>query len=220
MTSGKTPKRSKRSRASFRQAKPPSALSFLDTSNGFYNRLEEIDYPMEIFGSGEKSEEPEDNSRDSFWSQSAGEAFDDKGRSPLIADADSKEGSEKKNKRKKSIRRSLRYSKKKPAVPSASVGPAAGEASDAADSVAHGEETQVVHFSILDDSQVLIDREQEKKEEGRGPRYQKPTKMKQYRESIDRAFRRGWEAFISNLYSVTLSQAMASSTDPPLVKAC
>lgn len=34
------------------------------------------------------------------------------------------------------------------------------------------------------------------------------------RQALDRAFRRGWEAFIANLYSVTLTPVTAPSPSP------
>ncbi|TMS02427.1 hypothetical protein E3U43_007967 [Larimichthys crocea] len=62
--------------------------------------------------------------------------------------------------------------------------------------------------------QVLIrdkkrGRDEEGEEESRMKKEQeegmKMVKRKNYRKALDRALRRGWEAFITNLYSVTLT---------------
>ncbi|KAM8899506.1 uncharacterized protein AB9W97_009922 isoform 2-T3 [Spinachia spinachia] len=90
-----------------------------------------------------------------------------------------------------------------------------------------GKEPEVVHFPIREDAddQVLIRdkkrvREVEGEEERRMKREQeegmmvvKRNSVKNYRKALDRAFRRGWEAFITNLYSVTLAPVTSSS--PP-----
>ncbi|KAG9461159.1 hypothetical protein GDO78_017881 [Eleutherodactylus coqui] len=47
---------------------------------------------------------------------------------------------------------------------------------------------------------------------------QKSKKMKQYKKTIDRAFRRGWDTFITNLYNMSLPRA--SQDAPHLIKAC
>ncbi|KAL6118725.1 uncharacterized protein ACO6RY_03460 [Pungitius sinensis] len=92
---------------------------------------------------------------------------------------------------------------------------------------ARGKEPEVVHFPIRGDAddQVLIrdkkrGREEEGEEERRMKREQeegmkvvKRNSVKNYRKALDRAFRRGWEAFITNLYSVTLTPVTSSS--PP-----
>ncbi|XP_054457501.1 uncharacterized protein sb:cb1058 [Anoplopoma fimbria] len=90
-----------------------------------------------------------------------------------------------------------------------------------------GKKPTLVHFPIRDDAddQVLIrdkkrGREQEgeeerrmKKEQEEGMKMVKRKTGKNYRKALDRAFRRGWEAFITNLYSVTLTPVTSSS--PP-----
>ncbi|XP_070710670.1 DNA ligase 1 [Pempheris klunzingeri] len=83
-------------------------------------------------------------------------------------------------------------------------------------------EPTLVHFPVREDAddQVLIrdkkrGREEEGEEERRMKREQeegmKVVKRKNYRKALDRAFRRGWEAFIANLYSVTLAPVTSSS---------
>lgn len=55
----------------------------------------------------------------------------------------------------------------------------------------------------------------ETENEGQG---QKSKKMKQYKKTIDRAFRRGWGTFISNIYTISLTRT--SQDAPHLIKAC
>ncbi|KAM4537259.1 uncharacterized protein PAE49_021616 [Odontesthes bonariensis] len=88
-----------------------------------------------------------------------------------------------------------------------------------------GMEPALVHFPAGEDAddQVLIrdkkiGREEEGEEERRMKREQeegmkllKKNTVKNYRKAFDRAFRRGWEAFITNLYSVTLTPVASSS---------
>ncbi|XP_068569627.1 MAP7 domain-containing protein 1 [Cebidichthys violaceus] len=91
-----------------------------------------------------------------------------------------------------------------------------------------GKEPTLLHFPIREDAddQVLIrdkkrGREEEGEEERRMKREQeegmkvvKRNTVKNYRKALDRAFRRGWEAFITNLYSVTLAPVTSSSSPP------
>ncbi|XP_073330829.1 uncharacterized protein [Pagrus major] len=83
-------------------------------------------------------------------------------------------------------------------------------------------EPSLIHFPTREDEddQVLIrdkkrGREEEGEEERRMKKEQeegmKMVKRKNYRKALDRAFRRGWEAFIANLYSVTLTPVTSSS---------
>ncbi|XP_053716246.1 uncharacterized protein sb:cb1058 [Synchiropus splendidus] len=86
----------------------------------------------------------------------------------------------------------------------------------------------VVHFQIREDAddQVLIrdknTREDEQTEEERrmkkeqedGVKAVKKISAKNYRKALDRALRRGWESFITNLYSVTLTPVTSSSSSP------
>ncbi|XP_075943361.1 uncharacterized protein LOC142946135 [Anarhichas minor] len=89
-----------------------------------------------------------------------------------------------------------------------------------------GKEPTLLHFSIREDAddRVLIRdnnrwREEEGEEERRMKREQeegmkvvKRNTVKNYHKALDRAFRRGWEAFITNLYSVTLAPVTSSSS--------
>ncbi|TKS92689.1 hypothetical protein D9C73_027325 [Collichthys lucidus] len=89
-------------------------------------------------------------------------------------------------------------------------------------------EKKVIHFAAREDAddQVLIrdkkrGRDEEGEEESRMKKEQeegmKMVKRKNYRKALDRALRRGWEAFITNLYSVTLTP-VTSSSSPSLQK--
>ncbi|XP_062240065.1 uncharacterized protein sb:cb1058 [Platichthys flesus] len=95
-----------------------------------------------------------------------------------------------------------------------------------------GKEPTIVHFPARadEDDQVLIrDKKRGREEEGdeerrmkieqeEGMKVVKRTTMKNYRKALDRAFRRGWEAFITNLYSVTLTPVTSSSPPSPSLK--
>ncbi|KAF7657327.1 hypothetical protein LDENG_00027660 [Lucifuga dentata] len=88
-----------------------------------------------------------------------------------------------------------------------------------------GTEPALVHFTIKEDEddQVLIrdrkrGREEEEDEERRMRKEQeeemkveKRNTLKNYRKAFDQALRRGWEVFITNLYSVTLTPVTPSS---------
>ncbi|XP_047241020.1 cilia- and flagella-associated protein 251 [Girardinichthys multiradiatus] len=96
----------------------------------------------------------------------------------------------------------------------------------------------LVHFQVREfaDDRVLIrdkkrGREEEeeeaeeerkmKKEQEEGMKMVKRNTVKNYRKAFDRALRRGWETFITNLYSVTLTPVKSSSptlTSPTLKK--
>ncbi|KAI1898701.1 hypothetical protein AGOR_G00075080 [Albula goreensis] len=82
-------------------------------------------------------------------------------------------------------------------------------------------EQVLIHFAIKEeaDDQVLISEKAEQETEGeRGVeemKLAKSSKLKNYRKALDRALRRGWETFITNLYSVTLTPISSSKTPPP-----
>ncbi|KAM4564200.1 uncharacterized protein V3H82_013223 [Fundulus diaphanus] len=101
------------------------------------------------------------------------------------------------------------------------------------------EEPDIAHFQVREfaDDRVLIrdkkrgreDEEEEegeeerkmKKEQEEGMKMVKRNTVKDYRKAFDRALRRGWGAFITNLYSVTLTPVKSSSpptTSPSLKK--
>lgn len=95
-----------------------------------------------------------------------------------------------------------------------------------------GKEPALVHFPAQEDAdnQVLIrDKKRGREEEGeedrkmkkgqeKGMKVVKRTPMKNYGKALDRAFRRGWEVFVTNLYSITLTAVTSSSPSSPLSK--
>ncbi|XP_051756848.1 uncharacterized protein sb:cb1058 isoform X2 [Ctenopharyngodon idella] len=94
-------------------------------------------------------------------------------------------------------------------------------------------EPTMVHFSAREhaDDQILIsgkkegdgefeDTRKEKKTEGNlngeAMEIVKRNTLKNYRKAMDRAFRRGWETFVANLYSVTLTPISSTSSSSTL----
>ncbi|KAM7377473.1 hypothetical protein PAMA_013996 [Pampus argenteus] len=92
-----------------------------------------------------------------------------------------------------------------------------------------GKEPPLIHFPVreeADDQVLLRDKKRGREEEGEeeegeeerrvrreqeeGMKMVKRNTIKNYRKALDRAFRRGWEAFITNLYSVTLTPVTSS----------
>ncbi|KAL4623022.1 hypothetical protein GN956_G20363 [Arapaima gigas] len=75
-----------------------------------------------------------------------------------------------------------------------------------------------IHFSIKDegDDQALIRRKKEGKEldvqQGEHMKVVKRNSLRHYRQAINRAFRRGWDTFIANMNSVTLTPISSSSS--------
>ncbi|MCI4377398.1 hypothetical protein PGIGA_G00203160 [Pangasianodon gigas] len=92
-------------------------------------------------------------------------------------------------------------------------------------------EPMLIHFSIREeaDDQKLISEGKERQREMKGKRRPgevegkadienmkvvKRNSLRNYHKVLDKAFRRGWETFIANLYSVTLSPASSSVSSP------
>ncbi|XDV18532.1 hypothetical protein PO909_024202 [Leuciscus waleckii] len=89
-------------------------------------------------------------------------------------------------------------------------------------------ESTMVHFSMREhaDDQILISGKKEGEEEMEDKRKEKTegklkgeametvkrNTLKNYRKAVDRAFRRGWETFVANLYSVTLTPISSTSS--------
>ncbi|XP_052007520.1 uncharacterized protein LOC127661018 [Xyrauchen texanus] len=105
--------------------------------------------------------------------------------------------------------------------------PAVAQTLKAADS--RDVEPALVHFSEMEhaDDQILIsgktggkreleDIRKEKKTEGKldgeAMEVEKRNSLKNYRMALDRALRRGWETFVANLYSVTLTPISSTSS--------
>ncbi|KAK2913659.1 hypothetical protein Q8A67_002058 [Cirrhinus molitorella] len=90
-------------------------------------------------------------------------------------------------------------------------------------------EPALVHFSVREhaDDQILISGKKRGKGEMESIRKEKKTEgklngesmevvkrntLKNYRKAMDKAFRRGWETFVANLYSVTLTPISSTSS--------
>ncbi|XP_066575116.1 uncharacterized protein LOC136764728 isoform X2 [Amia ocellicauda] len=82
----------------------------------------------------------------------------------------------------------------------------------------------LIHFGDGEgaDDQVLIqDKKMEKRrgkgvvEEGGEMKVAKRSTLKRYKKAFDRAFRRGWEAFITNLHTITLAPVSSSPSSSP-----
>lgn len=217
MPTSHSPKKTKRS-YSLRNPRTVRSPAFLDASAGFYDRLEEVDYP-DAYPDGHPTG---GRAGTSFSKHQA----DTNGKSPLITE----EPKEVRSKRKRRAR-SLRVTKTESRVflaESSVYDDLDAEASSHEDSPNSVEEPaleeapQVTCYLGTDDGQQLIEFSQETKEDKTEREKQKSNKMKQYKKTIDRAFRRGWETFIANLYTVSLSRSAATPSEvpPPLVKAC
>ncbi|XP_036452262.1 uncharacterized protein sb:cb1058 [Colossoma macropomum] len=97
-----------------------------------------------------------------------------------------------------------------------------------AGSTSRAPEPMLVHFSIREeaDDQALISERKEKQREmeekkrgemegktgGENMKVMKRSTLRSYRKAFDRALRRGWETFVANLYSVTLTPISSSSS--------
>ncbi|XP_059384641.1 uncharacterized protein sb:cb1058 [Carassius carassius] len=103
------------------------------------------------------------------------------------------------------------------------------EVSPVAQTLENSKTATLIHFSVSEhaDDQILLsgkkegkremeDTRKEKKAEGKlnGESMEviKRTTLKNYRKAVDRAFRRGWETFVANLYSVTLTPISSTSS--------
>ncbi|KAI7814611.1 uncharacterized protein sb:cb1058 [Triplophysa rosa] len=230
MTIGKSSKKNKAPRS------PP----FLDKANGFYGRLDEMggdDVQIE----GKITDEPmgnltrPDNMTVPGWIEEDDHVndfnqgmVDDDGTTLL---------------KRKPSRLSRRWSRKSLRKTILSPGKEGQNESTETDNKAvpleaqtkeltNNGEPDLVHFSVREqaDDQILIsgkkEREnvrQENKTEGKingeSTEIVKRNTLKNYRKALDRAFRRGWESFITNLYSVTLTPiSSTSSSSSPTVR--
>uniref|UniRef100_A0A3Q3K2G6 Uncharacterized protein n=1 Tax=Monopterus albus TaxID=43700 RepID=A0A3Q3K2G6_MONAL len=84
--------------------------------------------------------------------------------------------------------------------------------------VDENEEPEVFDFSegmMEDDGETLLQR----KPSRHSSRWRRSSRRKQKEgRALDRAFRRGWEVFVTNLYSITLTAVTSSSPSSPLSK--
>ncbi|KAK5876019.1 hypothetical protein CesoFtcFv8_027033 [Champsocephalus esox] len=211
------------------------APKFLDKSSGFYGRLDEPETPGE--GEevrGQEVEETRDSNREAsspsvvhVSEKEEVEAFDHN--EGMIEDDVETLLQRKPSRRSSRWSRSSRRKQKEGRVEQDAAQeerPSAGtESTDTRVMIqvetGKGKESTMVHFPVREDEddQVLIrdkkrGREEQrrvKKEQEEGLKEVKRSTVKNYRKALDRAFRRGWEAFITNLYSVTLTPVTSSS---------
>ncbi|KAM4617944.1 uncharacterized protein O3C94_021803 [Discoglossus pictus] len=168
--------------------------SFVETS-GLYDRLEEAECP----------EDPQVTSETRCNRDSTNFSWD----VPLIDDAPKLQHC-----RKKWISRSLRVPKTRLAedIPPVSQAEEAPEIEkDNRDSWQDPDTPTPERRKDSDTS------EKQREEENEGEK-QKCKKMKYYKKSIDRVFRRGWGNFLNNIYTISLTRT--SHDAPQLVKAC
>ncbi|KAI9538104.1 hypothetical protein NQZ68_017808 [Dissostichus eleginoides] len=217
------------------------APKFLDKSSGFYGRLDEPETPGEGEEvRGQEVEETRDSNREasspsvvhvSEKEEVEVEAFDHN--EGMIEDDGETLLQRKPSRRSSRWSRSSRRKQKEGRVEQDAAQeerPSAGtESTDTRVMIqvetGKGKESTMVHFPVREDEddQVLIrdkkrGREEEgeeerrmKKEQEEGLKVVKRNTVNNYRKALDRAFRRGWEAFITNLYSVTLTPVTSSS---------
>ncbi|TWW63363.1 uncharacterized protein sb:cb1058 [Takifugu flavidus] len=196
------------------------APKFLDKSGGFYCRLDEPVAVGDGDGEGGQREKADDFSEG---------VMEDDGETLL-----QRKASRRSSRWRRSSRRKQRETEGDPAgmeEPAEGQAEAPGSQEVVLQESAGGPgEPTLGHFTNREeaDDRVLIrDAERghggEGEEERRAAREQKEgMKMvkrmtaKNYRKALDQALRRGWEAFITNLYSITLTPV--TSPSPPLKK--
>lgn len=216
------------------------APKFLDKNGGFYGRLDEPELATEgqevnyISEGGDLSSSPSQTVTDTFLDDET-ETFDfsegmveDDGETLL-----SRKPSRLSSRWRRSSRRKQKEGRDEADVAREERPSQASEASlmeieikkmkkaDREDEkMGRGREPAVVHFPVPEheDDQVLIrdkkrgrEEEEEKKMRREREEAMKVVKRKNYRKALDRVFRRGWEAFINNLYSVTLTPMTPST---------
>ncbi|KAA0723180.1 hypothetical protein E1301_Tti005299 [Triplophysa tibetana] len=228
---------------SSKKNKPPRSPPFLDKANGFYGRLDEMDGD-DVQIEGNFTDEPmrnltsPDNMTVSGWIEEDDHLtefnqgiLDDDGTTLL---------------KRKPSRLSRRWSRKSLRKTKVSPGKESQSVTTETDNRAVPQEVQtkevtnngepdLVHFSIREqaDDQILILRKKERENElenvrkenknegkmnGESTEIVKRNTFKNYRKAVDRAFRCGWESFITNLYSVTLTPISSTSSSSPPVR--
>ncbi|KAI4808094.1 hypothetical protein KUCAC02_000165 [Chaenocephalus aceratus] len=211
------------------------APKFLDKSSGFYGRLDEPETPGE--GEevrGQEVEETRDSNREAsspsvvhVSEKEEVEAFDHN-EGMMEDDAETllqRKPSHRSSRWSRSSRRKQKEGRVEQDAAQEERPSAGTESTDTRVMIqvetGKGKESTMVHFPVREDEddQVLIrdkkrGREEQrrvKKEQEEGLKEVKRSTVKNYRKALDRAFRRGWEAFITNLYSVTLTPVTSSS---------
>ncbi|KAM4017647.1 uncharacterized protein ACNLHF_007259 [Anomaloglossus baeobatrachus] len=180
---------------SLRIPRSPKPATFLEPC-GYYDRLDDTEFQDDHQGQNEAFGNKDSNSFS--WEI------------PLITDAPKLHYC-----RKKWSSKSLRLPKSRPVEVEPPVCPteeATQVEEDTCDSIQEPERP-----SSSEGRRSSDDSESHKDTENEGQR-QKSKKMKQYKKTIDRAFRRGWESFISNIYTISLTRT--SQDAPHLIKAC
>lgn len=158
----------------------------LDTSDGLYGRLEETD------------------ALDGKVCQvtRCAEAMDDNVQSPLITRKSKEYKKSKKNKERRNNRNVTRGNSS-----SLSRKPSNSASSDSDQMGNHDRQDHLfsLHSAVPDEDAVLIEATVYDEKEVNKMKQLKGSKMKQYRKTIDRAFRHGWETFLANVHSVTFT---------------
>ncbi|CAJ1086409.1 cilia- and flagella-associated protein 251 [Xyrichtys novacula] len=234
MTIGKNSRKSS-TRSSIRAPK------FLDKSSGFYGRLDEPELAGEVEEQREWKGTEENVGKDMSGEDQKGDAdvfdfnegmMEDDGETLLQRNSSRRSSRWRRSSRRKQKERRVEEDATQDETPTQSdESPSDPHVLDdirvTIEKEGQGKEPVLVHFTIREekDDQVLIrdkkrGREEEEEEERKMRREQeegmkmvKRNSMKNYRKALDRAFRRGWEAFVANLYSVTLTPVTSSS--PP-----
>ncbi|KAB5579335.1 hypothetical protein PHYPO_G00193880 [Pangasianodon hypophthalmus] len=226
---------------SSKKQKAPRAPPFLDRASGFYGRLDEIEIEFRTEAQiTEKQEmkngELPDDQEHCVLDFSEGMMEDD-GTTLLKRKPSrlSRRWSRKSSRRTKSDKSSLEIDSQRAETEVApSINPSVDvhlETQPETGSGSRAPEPMLIHFSIREeaDDQKLISEGKERQREMKGKRRQgevegkadvenmkvvKRNSLRNYHKVLDKAFRRGWETFIANLYSVTLSPAPSSVSSP------
>lgn len=178
---------------SLRIPRSPKPSTFLDSS-GVYDRLDEMEIQDDHHGHNESS----GNKHNSFSLEI-----------PLILEAPKLQYC-----RKKWSSKSLRLPKTRQAE---AVSNCQAQEVTQLDQSIQDSNQESDKFSSHDERRLSSDSQSCQKGEDEGDK-QKGKKMKHYKKTIDRAFRRGWGTFITNMYTISL--ARTSQDSPHLVKAC
>ncbi|KAF4111271.1 uncharacterized protein sb:cb1058 [Onychostoma macrolepis] len=225
---------------SSRKNKAPRSPPFLDKANGFYGRLDEM-FGDDVQKESETTEEQigtlnlstQDNSTAPGWIEEDDNVvdfnqgvMDDDGTTLLkrkpsrLSRRWSRMSSRKGKYDKFSSEKELGNETNKPT--SVDLNP---EVPPATQTLGNSKEPEPEREHA--DDQILISGKKEGKREMEDTRKEKKTEdklngelmevvkrntLKNYRKSVDRAFRRGWETFVANLYSVTLTPISSTSS--------
>ncbi|XP_054656163.1 uncharacterized protein sb:cb1058 [Dunckerocampus dactyliophorus] len=194
------------------------APKFLDKSSGFYGRLEEpVRAPLEAAFMGEDVMEEVDVVRvsetDEVEDMQVFVPMEDDGQMLLRATPSRwSSGRWRRSSRRRHKQRSSQEESPRDEMPDLGT---ASQVEPHIMKVAVKEENLPVHLMCREDAddQVLIrDKTRMKREKEEGMKVVKRNTMKMYSKALDGAFRRGWEAFVANIYSITLTPVNLSSS--------